>query len=249
MKNSLNKLGTRYGFASTKEGEEIEKQGGPNPVENMLAISAWHSALSRMIAYAWKNWENDKELEYIVKFPEYYLAKFGFFPQIPAYQTKVRFVIKKGDSVTFTYGSQEEGGFIRASVQNDSETKEIIEQLSPSPTYMVEEEENPTSSDIKSVASICGDSNKTPTDQEIRDKLREELGLENPEGNFDDSALSLYNGWKFENMSELTGCFIVTIPPKPDLGHVACADQKAMVETQAINDFMDICRSHPFTSC
>ncbi|OHU84322.1 MULTISPECIES: hypothetical protein [Pseudoalteromonas] len=245
MEDKLNKLGTRYGFNDNDE----TKTSGPNPVENMLAISAWHSALSRMIAYAWKNWENEKELEYIVKFPEYYLAKFGFFPQIPAYQTKVRFVIKKGDSVTFTYGSQTEGGTIKAKVESVDETKEIVEQLSPSPKYIVENDSLPTSSDILSVASLVDAPDGSPTDEQIRDKLRAELGLDYTDGKFDDSKLALYNGWHFENMSELTGCFIVTIPPKPELSNLQDESKRAMIETQAINDFMDICRSHPFTSC
>ncbi|MCG7561190.1 MULTISPECIES: hypothetical protein [Pseudoalteromonas] len=241
MSDNFHKLGTRYGFGSHVEESE------PTPVDNVLAISAWHSALSRMIAYTWKNWDNDQELDYIVKFPEYYLAKFGFFPQIPAYQTKVRFVIRKGDSVTFTHGDRNAGGTISATVAGEPETQQIVEQLQPCPDYISNNPDFQTSSNIESVTSICGDCEQPPSDEEIKNKLVEMLGLD---GHTDGSDLPpLHNGWQFKDMSELTGCFIVTIPPKPDLSHIDNESQKSMVESQAISDFMDICRSQPFTSC
>ncbi|CAH9052992.1 hypothetical protein PSECIP111854_01082 [Pseudoalteromonas sp. CIP111854] len=233
------KLGTRYGFNSTADCDT------PTPVDNVLAISAWHSALGRMIAYTWKNWDNDKELSYIVKFPEYYLAKFGFFPQIPAYQTKVRFVIKKGDSVTFSHGSADEGGTISA-ISQSQEAEKIVESLKPCPQYIVNNTEFPTTCDIESVTSVVEGVDQ-PTDAEIRKHLSEQLGLNNIES--ENELSSLHNGWQFENMSELTGCFIVTIPPKPSLPESLNQDQKSMIESQAISDFMDICRSQPFTSC
>ncbi|TMO69073.1 hypothetical protein [Pseudoalteromonas aurantia] len=233
---TLHALGIRYG---------LHDADSPTPLDNVLAISAWHSALGRMIAYTWKNWDNDQELSYIVKFPEYYLAKFGFFPQIPAYQTKVRFVIKKGDSVKFTHGDNSEGGKVEAISQSNDADK-IVQQLRPSPSYIYEHAEYPTTPDIQSVTSILGDE-ENPTDAKIKQKLADLLGLKLANENADLPAL--HNGWHFDNLNELTGCFIVTIPPKPNLSHIEDNGQKSMIESQAISDFMDICRSQPFTSC
>lgn len=233
-------LGTRYGFHQADSTDE------PTPLDNVLAISAWHSALSRMIAYTWENWENEKELGYIVKFPEYYLAKFGFFPQIPAYQTKVRFVIKKGDSVTFTHGSTKSGGTISASTSESTDAEAIVNQLQPCPEYIVESTERPTTPEIQSVTSLCKNP-ESASDEEIKALLNIALGLH--DSTADNKLDPLHNGWEFENMSELTGCFIVTIPPKPNLQNIESPEKKSMVESQAISDFMDICRSQPFTSC
>ncbi|WP_105169858.1 hypothetical protein [Pseudoalteromonas sp. T1lg23B] len=236
------KLGARYGFNS-----DVASEDSPTPLDNTLAISAWHSALGRMIAYTWKNWDNDKELGYIIKFPEYYLAKFGFFPQIPAYQTKVRFVIKKGDSVTFTHGSPEQGGTISATTQAQ-ESEKIVESLRPCPQYIVNNPQFPTTCDIESVTSVV-EGVDSPSDAQIRASLSKQLGLDADAESDSTDFPSLHNGWQFEDMSELTGCFIVTIPPKPSLPDSLNKEQQSMIESQAISDFMDICRSQPFTSC
>jgi len=228
-------LGSTYGF-TPKE----------NPVSNALAISAWHSALSRVIAYVWEKWDDENEITNVLNYPEYYLSQFGFYPQIPAYQTKIRFVINKGDQVTYTQGGVEGGGTLQTHPGSDKANGRTVE-LNPTCTYKTKSEifENDTFTDIdikRFTASIVPISEivpdvQNPSQMQIIEQLKKELDLtpDNVKTN-----LALFNGWDFKEMSDLTGCFVVAIPPRPE---------KTNLHALALGDFMDICRSQPFTSC
>ncbi|MFT4925764.1 MAG: hypothetical protein ACI8WB_001859 [Phenylobacterium sp.] len=212
--------GKRYGFDPNCEAEA-------NPVDNLMAINEWHAALSRVIAYVWDKWDDEEELDNVVKFPEYYLIQFGFYPQIPAYQTKIRFVIRKNDTVSFKFGDEDTKAVIETTPMGD-ESKRVINTMNPSPSYQ----------SAKNVYTAGLIPLKDLTEQQRKAIITKKLG---------EKGSDLCNGWQFGEMSELTGCFVVAIPSKPEVQPDSNADIE-LIKTQALNDFMDICRSQPFTS-
>jgi uncharacterized protein YbaA (DUF1428 family) len=64
---------------NTNLGAEI---GDPSTVDNIRAIQDWQLAWSRLVAYAWENWEKEENGENIVdkitSNPEFYLKQFGY---------------------------------------------------------------------------------------------------------------------------------------------------------------------------
>ncbi|PCK08868.1 MAG: hypothetical protein COA42_06845 [Alteromonadaceae bacterium] len=200
--------------------------GDASPVEREVAINAWHAALARTIAYAWENWDDDNEIDNIVLYPDYYLKQFGFESQIPAYKTKVKFVIKKDDRVKFKHGNCKSGGSL---VVETGSGKKVSKDLKPVPNY--ESRDNSTVT-IKSIKNIRKEYEKIyknkyhDFDEYFTDKY---MSYKNG---------SLTNGWHYEDLSDLTGCFIVAIPAKP---------KNPENEMQALNDFMELCTNQPFT--
>ena len=239
MANKENKckLGSSTGYTNSSDDEV-------NPVNNELAISQWHAALSRVIAYSWDHWEDGEEINNILRYPEYYLAKFGFFPQIPAYQTKIKFVIKHNDTVKYKYGGPDDSD--KNGVKcHDDKCKDHAKGATITVIPQGDQKEARTvtmnrAMDYKSTTNVytaglvpLTDYNDSDREEEIR-RTMEDCGYE------------LENGWQFDNVNELTGCFIVAIPPKPEVEADSNADQD-LIEMQALGDFMDICRSQPFT--
>ena len=82
------------------------KSGGTSPGETREAIEQWHIALSAIINHIWNNWDDPEELMYVKLYPEYYLAAFGFDPQIPSYKTKIKFVFDTDDQVTYLHNKE-----------------------------------------------------------------------------------------------------------------------------------------------
>jgi hypothetical protein len=229
------KLGSKAGY--TNAGDEAV-----NPVNNELAISQWHAALSRVIAYVWDQWDNDEEINNVLRYPEYYLAKFGFHPQIPAYQTKIKFVIKPNDTVLYKYGGIEDdlldnGQLDLSTCDKDGATIVVLPQGNPAEkrvSNMNRAMEYRSAKNVYTAGLVpLSGLSEAEREKEIRQTLKD-----------DDNALE--NGWQFDQVNELTGCFIVAIPPKPEVHPDSIADQN-LIESQALGDFMDICRSQPFT--
>jgi hypothetical protein len=205
---------------------------GANPVENALAINAWHAAFARVIAYAWEKWDDQEELDNIVKYPEYYLIQFGFFPHIPAYQTKIKFVIRKDDGVSFVSGGTTDKTKIITTVRGVEKTPDYMNQA---PTY--QSKCNVNTAGLVPLKDLL----QSKTEAEIETMLKLKIAA---------GSSDLANGWHFEQSSELTGCFIVPIPAKPEVQANSCpGTDEGLLKTQALNDFMDICRSQPFTCC
>lgn len=225
-------LGSHPGFSENDEA---------NPVENMLAISQWHAALSRVIAYVWDRWDDEQEINNVLRYPEYYLIKFGFFPQIPAYQTKIKFVIKNDDTVMFKYGGPHEDC---KAIHHDCSTHE---QDGATVTVIPQgDKSNAISSTMNRAMEYRSTTNEYTAGlvplssyKDIAAEVSRVTGI---------CASELANGWQFNDVNELTGCFIVAIPPKPQVSSDSQADSD-LLQTQALNDFMDICRSQPFTCC
>lgn len=234
-KENKSKLGCKTGYTNASDGDEV------NPINNELAISQWHAALSRVIAYVWDHWDNQDELNYVLKFPEYYLAKFGFYPQIPAYQTKIKFVIKHNDTVLYKYGGPDQHDTECSNHEDNCDDHDKGATVSVFPggdrkngrTVVMNRAMEYQSTKNEYTAGLV------PLTEEADPMavIKNTLGI-------DDAALA--NGWQFDEVNELTGCFIVAIPPKPEPHKGTIADQ-ALLEAQALGDFMDICRSQPFT--
>ena len=52
------------------------------PTDNINALDAWKNAWARLISYAWDNWENEEVITSIKEHPEWYLAQFGWQPNL-----------------------------------------------------------------------------------------------------------------------------------------------------------------------
>lgn len=241
--NKHRKLGGNKGYQNMPANPDDDLE--VNPANNEIAIAQWHAALSRVIAYTWDQWDNDEEINNVLRYPEYYLSRFGFHPQIPAYQTKIKFVIKPNDTVLYKFGGLDDeqlnnGQLDLSTCDKDGATIVVLPQGNPAEkrvTHMNRAMEYRSAKNVYTAGLV-------PL-SELSEKEREkELKsvLNNPEGT------ALENGWQFDQVNELTGCFIVAIPPKPEVHPDSIADQE-LIEAQALGDFMDICRSQPFTCC
>jgi len=235
------KLGCNSGYQNAPRKDD-DSDLEVNPVNNEVAIAQWHAALSRVIAYVWDQWDNGEEINNVLKYPEYYLAKFGFHPQIPAYQTKIKFVIKPNDTVLYKFGGIDDdtvsnGKLDMSKCDKDGATIVVLPQGNPADcriSHMNRAMEYRSAKDVycAGLVPLCD-----LTEAECRKEIAETLA---------DSDNALENGWQFDDVNELTGCFIVAIPPKPEVHPDSIADLD-LIESQALGDFMDICRSQPFT--
>jgi len=211
-------------YSLMKGSGEHGEHGDTMPTQRLDAIQAWHGAYSRVIAYAWANWDNHPELNNIIAFPEYYLAEYGFNPEITSYQTKIKFVITPGDTVEYVHGKK-----IVVSTNDGDEAKVIsTTDFNEIPPYG--EEENSTIT-IKPLTELFAEQG-IEDDEEAKKRLAVIQQL--------DETAPLTNGWgkTFEKFKELTGVFVAVIPPKP---------KNQADELQGLNDYMELCINQPFT--
>ncbi|OJJ15045.1 hypothetical protein BKI52_39965 [marine bacterium AO1-C] len=101
------------------------KSGGTSPGDTLEAIEQWHIALSAVINHIWTHWDDPEELMYVKLYPEYYLAAFGFNPQIPSYKTKIKFVFDTDDQVTYSHNQEVVTSHKSASEEDSTSDKSL----------------------------------------------------------------------------------------------------------------------------
>ncbi|WDE01602.1 hypothetical protein [Thalassomonas actiniarum] len=68
------------------------EQGDPSTLSNMEAIQDWQLAWSRLVSYAWENWNDAEVMKSLLADPHHYLKQFGYQGQFDT--TKIKVVLE-----------------------------------------------------------------------------------------------------------------------------------------------------------
>lgn len=191
---------------SLAKGLILVNSGDIKPTQNINALEAWRASWARLIAYTWKNWFDEGEMEFIKLCPEYYLRNFGFDPSELPFQTHIRVVIDKGDEITYVNGDK-----ITMKIPNSENYSEVqLPDLDVVPGYQTGENymAGLTSLQIQFEEYRLKHPEKSLTKTQF---LKDQGFLSNGNPN---EIEPLDNGWDVpENWDYLVGLLVVPIPP------------------------------------